>query len=172
MDEKFQSDTKELDEKFAAIPENLKKRYDRHRFIRRTSMVFLALLFGTASIASRLIYYINIHIPEPISFCAAIILSICLTTFCLKRDKVKKYSSFFIKNQGASLVVFAFENVASLALILFPALLFLSSATGGSQDKLNDAGALYGIVIAPILVLIFLICYSCNKSSYTPKDET
>ena len=46
MDKKFQLDTKELDEKFAAIPENLKKRYDRHRFIRRTSMVFLALLFG------------------------------------------------------------------------------------------------------------------------------
>ena len=37
MDEKFQSDTKELDEKFAAIPENLKKRYDMHRFIRRVS---------------------------------------------------------------------------------------------------------------------------------------
>lgn len=44
MDEKFQSDTKELDEKFAAIPENLKKRYDMHRFIRR--VIYRVLFVG------------------------------------------------------------------------------------------------------------------------------
>ena len=47
MDKKFQSDTKELDEKFAAIPENLKKRYDRHRFIRRVIMAYWSSAFAT-----------------------------------------------------------------------------------------------------------------------------
>ena len=42
MDEKFQAHIKELDEKFAAIPENLKKRYNMHRFIRR---VIIGVLF-------------------------------------------------------------------------------------------------------------------------------
>lgn len=52
MSEKFQAEMKELDEKFAEIPENLKKRYDKHRLIRCSSMVFLALLFGITSVAS------------------------------------------------------------------------------------------------------------------------
>lgn len=51
MDEKFQSDTKELDEKFAAIPENLKKRYDMHRFIRR-------VIIGYYSSAATTIYFL------------------------------------------------------------------------------------------------------------------
>ena len=120
MSEKFQAEMKELDEKFAAIPENLKKRYGKQRLIRCSSMVFLALLFGIASVASRLISYVDIQMPEPLLFCAAVILSIYLTAFCLKYYKTKKYSSFFIKNQDASLTIFTFENTASLVLIYFP----------------------------------------------------
>ena len=37
---KFQAEMKELDEKFAAIPEDAKRRYDRHRFIRRAIMTY------------------------------------------------------------------------------------------------------------------------------------
>ena len=96
MSEKFQVEMKELDEKFAAIPENLEKRYDKHRLIRCSSMVFLALLFGIASVASRLISYVDIQMPEPLLFCAAVVLSICLTAFCLKCYKIKKYSSFLL----------------------------------------------------------------------------
>lgn len=59
MSEKFQAEMKELDKKFAAIPENLKKRYDKHRLIRCSSMVFLALLFGITSVASQLISYVG-----------------------------------------------------------------------------------------------------------------
>lgn len=169
MSEKFQAEMKELDEKFAAIPENLKKRYDKHRLIRCSSMVFLALLFGIASVASRLISYVDIQMPEPLLFCVAIVLSICLTAFCLKCYKTKKYSSFFIKNQDASLTIFTFENTASLVLVLFPTLLFLSSAMGGSRDELSGAGTLYGIFIAPICILVFLLCYFYNKGSYTPR---
>ena len=44
MNAKFQAEMKELDEKFAAIPEDAKRRYDKHRFIRRAVMVFWAAL--------------------------------------------------------------------------------------------------------------------------------
>jgi len=171
VSEKFQAEMKELDKKFAAIPENLKKRYDKHRLIRCSSMVFLALLFGITSVVSRLISYVDIQMPELLLFCVAVILSICLTTFCLKCYKTKKYSNFFIKNQDASLMIFTFENTASLVLVLFPTLLFLSSEMGGSRDELSGAGTLYGVFIAPICILVFLLCYFFNRSTYIPKDD-
>ena len=55
MNVKFQAEMKELDEKFAAIPEDAKRQYDRHRFIRRATMTYwccflsfydISVLFG------------------------------------------------------------------------------------------------------------------------------
>lgn len=40
MNAKFQAKMKEPDEKFAAIPDDAKRRYDRHRFIRRAIMTY------------------------------------------------------------------------------------------------------------------------------------
>jgi len=37
---KFQAEMKELDEKFATIPEDAKRRYDKHRFIGRAIMTY------------------------------------------------------------------------------------------------------------------------------------
>ena len=45
MNVKFQAEIKELDEKFAAIPEDAKRRYDRHRFIRRATMTYWSSTF-------------------------------------------------------------------------------------------------------------------------------
>lgn len=178
MNTKFQIDTKELDEQFAAIPKGVKRRYDMHRFIRRAVMLFLAFLFIILTfssliplISARLEEYINANVSETVLFFAVMILSVGLTAFYLKLDPVKKYSIFFIKNHDASLAVFTFENIASLVLVLFPALLFLSSATGGSQDELGGASTLYGVAIAPICILVFLLCYARNKGEYTLKKQ-
>ncbi len=125
MDEKFQSDTKELDEKFAAIPENLKKRYDMHRFIRRVIigyysssattiyfslmlMFFLDLLFSNIGIES------SSKIFKDICDVAIIVLPICATICFLRYTKTKRYSNLFIKDQGDSLLVFTIENFASI----------------------------------------------------------
>ena len=178
MNANFQAKTKELDEKFAAIPKGVKRQYDRHRFIRRAVMLFLAFLLIILTfssliplISTRFEEYINANVSETVLFFAVMILSVGLTAFYLKLDPVKKYSIFFIKDQDASLVVFTFENIASLALILFPVLLFLSSAMGVSQDELNGAGTLYGVVIAPICILVFLLCYARNKGEYALKNK-
>ena len=112
MDKKFQSDTKELDEKFAAIPENSKKRYDRHKFIRRVIigyyssaattiyfslmlMFFLDLLFSNIGIES------SSKIFRDIRDVAIIVLPICATICFLRYTKTKRYSNLFIKDQLA-----------------------------------------------------------------------
>nr|WP_315064430.1 hypothetical protein [uncultured Campylobacter sp.] len=179
MNTKNQTDAKELDEKFAAIPEGVKRQYDRHRFIRRAAMLFLAFLLIILTfssliplISTQFEEYINANVSETVLSFVIIILSVGLTAFYLKLDSVKKYSIFFIKNQDASLAVFTFENIASLILILFPVLLFVSSATRGPQDELNGAGTLYGVFIAPICILVFLLCYARNKGEYTLKIKT
>ena len=183
MDEKFQSDTKELDEKFAAIPENLKKRYDRHRFIRRVIMAYWSSAFATfyflmilgiylesffTNIGIKLSSEIFIYIRDV----AIIVLPICATICFLRCTKTKRYSNLFIKDQGDSLLVFTIENFASIVLILYPILLFIWMSIykdGGGYEVL---GFLYGLIAAPICLLIFTICYFFNKSSYTPASET
>lgn len=142
-------------------------------------MLFLAFLLIILTFSSLipLIYtrfkeYINDNVSETVLSFAIIILSVGLTAFYLKLDSVKKYSIFFIKNQDASLAVFTFENIASLILILFPVILFVSSAMGVSQDELNGAGTLYGVVIAPICILVFLLCYARNNGEYILKIKT
>ncbi len=184
MDEKFQSDTKELDKKFAAIPENLKKRYDRHRFIRRVIigyyssaattiyfslmlMFFLDLLFSNIGIES------SSKIFRDIRDVAIIVLPICATICFLKYTKTKRYSNFFIKDQGGSLLVFTIENFASIVLLLYPILLFLGPFfVKDVDDGYGVYAFLYGLIAAPICLLIFTICYFFNKSSYTPASGT
>ena len=156
MDEKFQSDTKELDEKFAAIPENLKKRYDMHRFIRRVIigyyssaattiyfslmlMFFLDLLFSNIGIES------SSKIFRDIRDVAIIVLPICSTICFLRYTKTKRYSNLFIKDQGDSLLVFTIENFASIVLLLYPTLIFTGILEGAAAHIF-----LYALIVAPI----------------------
>ena len=46
MNAKFQAKMKELDEKFAAISEDAKRRYDKHRFIGRAIMTYWSSTFA------------------------------------------------------------------------------------------------------------------------------
>lgn len=104
MNTKTQTDTKELDEKFAAIPEGLKRRYDRHRFIRRAVMLFLAFLLIILTfssliplISTRFDEYINDNVSETVLFFAVMILSVGLTAFLLKARLSQKIQYFFRK---------------------------------------------------------------------------
>ena len=183
MDEKFQSDTKELDEKFAAISENLKKRYDKHRFIRHVIMVYWSSAFATFYFSMILEIYlesfftnIGIKLSSEIFIyirnVAIIVLPICATICFLKYTKTKRYSNFFIKDQGSSLLVFTIENFASIVLILYPILLFIWMSIYKDGEGFEVLGFLYGLIAAPICLLIFTICYFFNKSSYTPAFGT
>ncbi len=183
MDEKFQSDTKELDEKFAAIPENLKKRYDRHRFIRHVIMAYWSSAFATFYFSMILEIYlesfftnIGIKLSSEIFIyirnVAIMVLPICATICFLKYTKTKRYSNLFIKDQGDSLLIFTIENFASIVLLLYPILLFIWMSIYKDGEGFEVFGFLYGLIAAPICLLIFTICYFFNKSSYTPASGT
>ena len=56
---KFQAEMKELDEKFAAISEDDKRQYDRHRFIRRAIMTYWSSTFIVFYLFAMLVPYLK-----------------------------------------------------------------------------------------------------------------
>mgnify|MGYP000950327620 FL=1 len=113
--------------------------------------------------------------PEIFSYirgAVKIVAPIFWTIYVLKRDKTKRYSYLFVRDQRDSFLAFRIENFASIVLILYPILLIIGSFfvkdSGGGYAAY---GFLYGFVVAPICLLVFAICYSRNKSSYEPAPE-
>ena len=183
MNVKFQAEMKELDEKFAAISEDEKRRYDRHRFIRRATMTYWSSTFAVFYLFLILASYMESFFisngielpPEVFSYirdAVMIVAPIFWTIYVLKRDKTKRYSYLFVRDQWDSFLAFRIENFASIVLILYPILLIIGSFfvkdSGGGYAAY---GFLYGFVVAPICLLVFAICYSRNKSSYEPAPE-
>ena len=180
MNAKFQAEMKELDEKFAAILEDAKRQYDRHRFIRRATMMYLSSTFAVFYLFAMLApylksFFVNNGIelpPEVFSYirgAVMIVAPIFWTIYVLKRDQTKRYSYLFVRDQWDSFLAFRIENFASIVLILYPVLLIIGSFfvkdSGGGYAAY---GFLYGFVVAPICLLVFAICYFRNKSSYEP----
>ena len=183
MNVKFQAEMKELDEKFAAISEDEKRRYDRHRFIRRATMTYWSSTFAVFYLFLILASYMESFFisngielpPEVFSYirdAVMIVAPIFWTIYVLKRDKTKRYSYLFVRDQWDSFLAFRIENFASIVLILYPILLiiglFFVKDSGGEYGVY---AFLYGLVVAPICLLVFAICYSRNKSSYEPAPE-
>ena len=56
-----------------------------------------------------------------------IALPVCVTIYVLKRDKTKRYSYLFVRDQWDSFLAFRIENFASIVLILYPILLIIGS---------------------------------------------
>ena len=182
MNAKFQAEMKELDEKFAAIPEDAKRRYDRHRFIRRAIMTCWSSAFVASDIFSMLASYLESFFisndielpPEVFSYirdAVMIVLPICATIYVLRRSKTKRYSYLFVRDQRASFLAFRIENFASIVLILYPILLILGSFFARGGGGYGVYAFLYGLVAAPICLLVFAVCYSLNISSYEPAPE-
>ena len=182
MNAKFQAEMKELDEKFAAISEDAKRRYDRHRFIRRATMMYLSSTFAVFYPFSILASYMESFFisndielpPEVFSYiqgAVMIVAPIFWTIYVLKRDKTKRYSYLFVRDQWDSFLAFRIENFASIVLILYPILLIIGSFFVRDSGGYGVYAFLYGLVVAPICLLVFAVCYSRNKSSYEPAPE-
>ena len=183
MNVKFQAEMKELDEKFAAISEDAKRQYDRHRFIRRATMTYWSSTFVFFYLFAMLApylksFFVNNSIELPPEFfrhirgAVKIVVPIFWTIYVLRRDQTKRYSYLFVRDPWDSFLAFRIENFASIVLILYPILLIIGSFfvkdSGGGYAAY---GFLYGLVVAPICLLVFAICYSRNKSSYEPAPE-
>ena len=129
MNAKFQAEMKELDEKFAAIPEDAKRQYDRHRFIRRATMTYWSSTFAVFYLFAMLApylksFFVNNGIelpPEVFSYirgAVKIVVPIFWTIYVLKRDQTKRYSYLFVRDQRDSFLAFRIDNFASIVLIL------------------------------------------------------
>ncbi len=182
MNAKFQAEMKELDEKFAAIPEDAKRRYDRHRFIRRAIMTYWSSTFVVFYLFAMLAPYLKsffvnngIELPPKmfsyIRGAVMIVLPICATIYVLRRSKTKRYSYLFVRDQRASFLAFRIENFASIVLILYPILLIIGSFFVRDSGGYGVYAFLYGLVVAPICLLVFAVCYSLNISSYEPAPK-
>ena len=179
MNAKFQAEMKELDEKFAAISEDEKRRYDRHRFIRRAIMMYWSSTFVVFYLLEMLAPYLKSLFanlpPEIFSYIWGVVMIVApifWTIYVLKRDKTKLYSYLFVRDQWDSFLAFRIENFASIVLILYPILLIIGSFfVSDSGGGYGVYAFLYGLVVAPICLLVFVVCYSRNKSSYEPASE-
>lgn len=182
MNAKFQAEMKELDEQFAAISEDAKRRYDRHRFIRRAIMTYWSSTFVVFYLFAMLApylksFFVNNGIefpPEIFSYirgAVKIVVPIFWTIYVLKRDQTKRYSYLFVRDQRASFLAFRIENFASIVLILYPILLIIGSFFARGGGGYGVYAFLYGLVAAPICLLVFAVCYSLNISSYEPAPE-
>ena len=131
MNAKFQAEIKEVDEQFAAIPEDEKRRYDRHRFIRRATMTYWLSTFVVFYLFTILASYLESFFisndielpPEVFSYirgAVMIVVPIFWTFYVLRRDQTKRYSYLFVRDQRASFLAFRIENFASIVLILYP----------------------------------------------------
>ncbi|WP_454951480.1 hypothetical protein [Campylobacter showae] len=182
MNAKFQAEMKEPDEKFAAISKDAKRRYDKHRFIRRAIMTCWLSAFVASDIFSMLASYLESFFisndielpPEVFSYirgAVMIVLPICATIYVFRRSKTKRYSYLFVRDQRASFLAFRIENFASIVLVLYPILLIIGSFFVRDSGGYGVYAFLYGLVAAVICLLVFAVCYSLNISSYEPAPK-
>ena len=99
-----------------------------------------------------------------------LILPYFFTKIYLKSHPTKKYSKFFIKNQRLCLTIFTVENLASIALILYPLVLIVAALIARNDEKTMSL-LLSGSNVLSACLVIFAACYLSNRSTYIPKDE-
>lgn len=155
----------DLDAKFDQIPWHLKNRYDVHRLIRRASMAFI----GFGLMVSWFVSFIG-NILRVTYLAVALILPYIFTKIYLKSHPTKKYGKFFIKNQRLCLAIFTVENLASIALILYPLALIVAALISRNNEKTASL-LLGGSNVLSACLVIFAACYLFNRGTYIPKDE-
>ena len=120
-----------------------------HRLIRRASMAFIGFGLMVSWFAS----FIG-NILGVAYLAVVLILPYIFTKIYLKSYPTKKYSKFFIKNQRLCLVIFTVENLASIALILYPLVLIVAALIARNNKK--TISLLLAVQTYYRLVLLFL----------------
>ena len=136
-----------------------------HRLIRRASMAFIGFGLMVSWFAS----FIG-NILGVAYLAVVLILPYIFTKIYLKSYPTKKYSKFFIKNHRLCLTIFAVENLASIALILYPLVLIVAALIARNDEKTMSL-LLSGSNVLSACLVTFAACYLFNRSTYVPKDE-
>ena len=68
------------------------------------------------------------------------------------------------------MAIFTVENLASIALILYPVVLLVAALIARNDEKTMSL-LLGGSNVLSACLIIFAACYLFNRSTYIPKDE-
>ena len=146
---------------------NLKQKYRICRNIRYILFLPLILVFGylAGALVSMILLLIsdNISIRIAINLIIALFVCIYFVKYLYARYKQFKYSNLFIKNPKLSLTIFCIENLSLI--ILYAGFLYfiISKYLYGSSEYINTIMSLFGFLVAPVCVLIFVITYMLNE---------
>lgn len=149
---------------------NLKQKYRICRNIRYILFLPLILVFGylAGALVSMILLLIsdNISIRIAINLIIALFVCIYFVKYLYARYKQFKYSNLFIKNPKLSLTIFCIENLSLI--ILYAGFLYfiISKYLYGSSEYINTIMSLFGFLVAPVCVLIFIITYMLNERKF------
>ena len=87
-----------------------------------------------------------------------------------KKLPYEKIRQIFIKNQRLCLTIFTVENLASIALILYPLALIVAALIARNDEKTVSL-LLGGSNVLSACLIIFTAYYLFNRGIYIPKDE-
>lgn len=134
------------------------------RFILIFPLIFIfSYLVGSLISMSLLLVSDRVNLRISVSFVFAILICIYILRYFFMRYKQLKYSNLFIKNPKLSLMIFCIENLSLI--ILYAGFLYfiISKYLYGSSEYINTIMSLFGFLVAPVCVLIFIITYFLNK---------
>lgn len=149
---------------------NLKQKYRICRNIRYILFLPLILVFGylAGSLISMIFLFIgdSVNLRVIISIFLAIFICIYILKYYFKKYKLLQYSILFIKNPKLSLMIFCIENLSLI--ILYAGFLYfiISKYLYGSSEYINTIMSLFGFLVAPVCVLIFVITYMLNERKF------
>lgn len=149
---------------------NLKQKYRICRNIRYILFLPLILVFGylAGALVSMILLLIsdNISIRIAINLIIALFVCIYFVKYLYARYKQFKYSNLFIKNPKLSVIIFCIENLSLI--ILYAGFLYfiISKYLYGSSEYINTIMSLFGFLVAPVCVLIFIITYMLNERKF------
>lgn len=149
---------------------NLKQKYRICRNIRYILFLPLILVFGylAGALVSMILLLIsdNISIRIAINLIIALFVCIYFVKYLYARYKQFKYSNLFIKNPKLSVIIFCIENLSSI--ILYASFLYFIAIKYlyGNSEYINTFMTLFGFLVAPVCMLIFVITYMLNERKF------
>ncbi|MSN97206.1 hypothetical protein F1B92_08560 [Campylobacter sp. FMV-PI01] len=97
------------------------------------------------------------------SFVCATLICIYILRYFFLRYKQLEYSTLFIKNPKLSLMIFYIENLSLIILYAGFLCLVIGKYLYGNGEYINTVMSLFGFLVAPVFVLVFIITYFLNK---------
>ena len=96
----------------------------------------------------------------------AVFMCIYILKYYFKKYKLLQYSILFIKNPKLSLTIFCIENLSLIILYLGILYIIINKYFFNDSEYANSFMTLFGFLVAPVCMLIFVITYMLNERKF------